>query len=177
LLTEDSIRLFEGKEVRPLEGWDPDSLFSFDQKFLTKLKMWKKNGYTGRTTKVKGTKRRHTSQESLGRNDDYTIGTVGDVEAVEEAADDEDDADYMKEPWKQSKQKVATGWLFGRGIFRDWIFKSVLTSRMWVFCCCRRVISKFSVTQYMSLPQSQRPIDVLRLLLEGFIPPVYAVGR
>jgi hypothetical protein len=87
LLTEDSIRLFEGKEVRPLVGWDSDSLFSFDQKFLTKLKMWKKSGCTGRTTKVKATKRGHSSLEkprdlSDEDDDDYAEGIVCDIEAV-----------------------------------------------------------------------------------------------
>ena len=100
LLTEDSIRLYEGKEVRPLEGWNSDSLFSFDQKFTTELKMWKKKGYTGRTTKnkrttkVKATKRRHVSletpykpsdEEGIERDDDYDVeGTVGDIEEVED---------------------------------------------------------------------------------------------
>jgi hypothetical protein len=56
LLTEDSIRLYEGSEVRPLMGWDADLLFSFNPKYLKKLKMWKKEGRVSGTKKVNATK-------------------------------------------------------------------------------------------------------------------------
>lgn len=95
MLTEDSIRLYEGLDVRPIVGWDADLLFSFDPKYLTKLKMWKKEGRAGRTKMVKATKRRprnvgkrgsnlETSYELSPGHDDITmaVGFEGDIEAV-----------------------------------------------------------------------------------------------
>jgi hypothetical protein len=95
LLTEDSIRLYEGLDVRSLVGWDADLLFSFDPKYLTKLKMWKKEGRAGRTKMVKATKKRprnigkkvsnlETSYELSPGHDDITmaVGFEGDIEAV-----------------------------------------------------------------------------------------------
>mmetsp|Transcript_33070 Transcript_33070/g.69415 ORF Transcript_33070/g.69415 Transcript_33070/m.69415 type:complete len:139 (-) Transcript_33070:122-538(-) len=40
-LLEDSMRFFEKKKLRPLIGWDCDSLFSFDPRYLMPLKSWK----------------------------------------------------------------------------------------------------------------------------------------
>ena len=45
LLLEDSIRIYEEKELRPLTGWDGDKLFESlkDPKYLMKLKSWTSN--------------------------------------------------------------------------------------------------------------------------------------
>lgn len=84
LLTEDSIRLYEGSEVRPLMGWDADLLFSFNPKYLTKLKMWKKDGRVSGAKKVNATKIRPRKNvkwvpEDLGREE---AGGEVKVEAV-----------------------------------------------------------------------------------------------
>jgi hypothetical protein len=76
-------------------GWDADLLFSFDPKYLTKLKMWKKEGQAGRTKMVKAIKRRprnngktvsnlETSYELSPGHDVVTMaeGFEGYIEAV-----------------------------------------------------------------------------------------------
>lgn len=42
LLLEDSLRIFKEEPLRPVANWDGDKLYSFDPKYLTDLKKWKK---------------------------------------------------------------------------------------------------------------------------------------
>jgi hypothetical protein len=66
-----------GSEVRPLMGWDADLLFSFNPKYLTKLKMWKKKGRASETKKVIATKIR-----TLKNVKRVPLEVGGEVEAV-----------------------------------------------------------------------------------------------
>ena len=41
-LLEDSMRIFRGRELRPMENWDGEALFASDPRYSTPLKTWKK---------------------------------------------------------------------------------------------------------------------------------------
>ena len=58
-------------------GWDADLLFSFNPKYLTKLKMWKKEGRASGTKKVIATKIR-----TLKNVKRVPLEVGGEVEAV-----------------------------------------------------------------------------------------------
>jgi hypothetical protein len=82
LLLEDSLRIFEGKDLRPLVGWDDTALFSFNHKYLTPIKTWKRTKGANRLKKSEVTK---LLGGSAGRvptpikqeEDDWVAGVVG----------------------------------------------------------------------------------------------------
>lgn len=53
LLYEDSKRIYEEIPLRPLVNWDSYRLFTFNPKYLTKVKTWKKPEKTKRGAKKK----------------------------------------------------------------------------------------------------------------------------
>jgi len=54
LLLEDSRRLYEGKALRPIEGWNPDELFGSHARYSLPLKAWKRKKKVVKKRSAKG---------------------------------------------------------------------------------------------------------------------------
>ena len=68
-LLEDSIRLYEGKELRTLDGWKPDEVFAPHDRYSLPLKAWKRKKKV-----VKAAKKRNST--TTGEDVPETVGGV-----------------------------------------------------------------------------------------------------
>ena len=77
MLLEDSVRIFDNKQVRPIQNWDADKLFAFNSELKEPVKSWKKKPAAKGTRAKSAAKGPKAKPASKGTKAKYTKRGAG----------------------------------------------------------------------------------------------------